>query len=122
MLVHFWQLVDYGVEASIPVLKTCVDCFTVRRSHPNTLQLEKLLALVFKRVLKLSNLGTLLSHALQDADVTPEFVHDLATALGFSVSDKITFALALVDFETSHAKTSGKIRYHFELYSSHSPP
>ncbi|KAF3523583.1 hypothetical protein F2Q69_00048859 [Brassica cretica] len=102
------QLVDYGVEASIPVLKTCVDCFTVRRSHPNTLQLEKLLALVFKRVLKLSNLGTLLSHALQDADVTPEFVHDLATALGFSVSDKITFALALVDFETSHAKTSGR--------------
>ncbi|XP_022553233.2 CCR4-NOT transcription complex subunit 1 isoform X1 [Brassica napus] len=102
------QLVDYGVEASIPVLKTCVDCFTVRRSHANTLQLEKLLALVFKRVLKLPNLGTLLSHALQDADVTPEFVRDLATALGFSVSDKITFALALVDFETSHAKTCGR--------------
>ncbi|KAG5379543.1 hypothetical protein IGI04_027385 [Brassica rapa subsp. trilocularis] len=102
------QLVDYGVEASVPVLKTCVDCFTVRRSHANTLQLEKLLALVFKRVLKLPNLGTLLSHALQDADVTPEFVRDFATALGFSVSDKITFALALVDFETSHAKTSGR--------------
>ena len=111
--VHFWQLVDYGVEASVPVLKTCVDCFTVRRSHANTLQLEKLLALVFKRVLKLPNLGTLLSHALQDADVTPEFVRDLATALGFSVSDKITFALALVDFETSHAKTCGKIKIWF---------
>ncbi|KAF8103354.1 hypothetical protein N665_0188s0292 [Sinapis alba] len=102
------QLVDNGVEASIPVLKTCVDSFTARRSHPNSLQLEKLLSLVFKRVFKLSNLGTVLSHALQDVEVTPEFVHDLTTALGFSVSDKITFALALADFETAHAKTTGR--------------
>ncbi|KAL0866576.1 hypothetical protein Bca101_045694 [Brassica carinata] len=102
------QLVDNGVEASMPVVKTCVDCFTVRRSRPNTLQLEKLLSMVFKRVFKLSNLGTLLSHALQDVEVTPEFVHDLTTSLGFSVSDKISFALALADFETSDAKTSGR--------------
>lgn len=109
MVVHFfWQLVDNGVEASVPVLKTCVDCFTARRSHPNTLQLEKVLSLVFKRVFRLSNLGTLLSHALRDVEVTPEFVHDLTNSLGFSVSDKISLALALADFETSHAKTIGK--------------
>ncbi|CAH8310228.1 unnamed protein product [Eruca vesicaria subsp. sativa] len=102
------QLVDCGVETSIPVLKTCFDCFTVRRSHPDTLQLEKLLSLVFKHVFKMPNLGTLLSHALQDVEVTPEFVTDLTTALGFSVSDKISFALALADFESSDAKTIGR--------------
>ncbi|KAJ0255219.1 CCR4-NOT transcription complex subunit 1 [Hirschfeldia incana] len=102
------QLVDNGVEASIAVLKTCVDCFTVRRSHPNTLQLEKLLSLVFKHVFESPNLGTLLSHALRDVEITPEFVRDLTTSLGFSVSDKINFALALAHFEASDAKTCGR--------------
>ncbi|KAF8111472.1 hypothetical protein N665_0074s0008 [Sinapis alba] len=103
------QLVDCGVETSIPVLKTCIDCFTARRSHPNTLQLEKLVSLVFKRVLKNSNLQTLISHALQDVvDVTDDFVDDLTNALGFSIPEKISFALVLADFERSDAKTSGR--------------
>ncbi|KAL0732249.1 hypothetical protein Bca4012_008458 [Brassica carinata] len=102
------QLVDYGVETSIPVLKTCLDCFTVRASHPNTLQLEKLLSLVFKRVLKTSNLQTLISHALQDVEVTNDFVDDLTNALSFSISEKISFALVLAAFDRSDAKTSGR--------------
>ncbi|KAF8113037.1 hypothetical protein N665_0058s0130 [Sinapis alba] len=103
------QLVDYGVETSIPVLKTCIDCFGARRSHPNTLQLEKLISLVFKRVLKNSNLGTLISHALKDVEeVTDEFVADLTTSLDFSISDKITLALSLVHFERSDANTTGR--------------
>lgn len=102
------QLVDFGVETTIPVLKTCLDCFTVRRSQADTLQLEKLLSLVFKRVMKKSNLGTLLSHALEDVEVTEKFVDDLTNALDFSISEKIGFGLALADFERSDAKTSGK--------------
>ncbi|CAH8358576.1 unnamed protein product [Eruca vesicaria subsp. sativa] len=103
------QLVDYGDETSIPVLKTCIDCFASRRSHPNTLQLEKLISLVFKPLLKLSNLGTLLSHALKDVvDVTEEFVHDLTTSLHFSISDKISFALSLADLDRSDAHTTGR--------------
>lgn len=102
------QLVDIGVETSIPVLKTCIDCFTVRASHPDALQLEKVVSLVFKRVLKNSNLQTLISHALQDADVTDHFVDDLTNSLGFSIPEKIRFALVLADFERSDAKTSGR--------------
>ena len=92
------QLVDYGIETSIPVLKTCLDCFAARRSHPNSSQLEKLISLVFKRVLKHSNL---ISHALQDVEVTDEFAADLTNALDFSISDKISFALSLVEFDSS---------------------
>ncbi|KAF2559245.1 hypothetical protein F2Q68_00012663 [Brassica cretica] len=82
----------------IPVLKTCLDCFAARRSHPNSSQLEKLISLVFKRVLKHSNL---ISHALQDVEVTDEFAADLTNALDFSISDKISFALSLVEFDSS---------------------
>uniref|UniRef100_A0A1J3EG21 CCR4-NOT transcription complex subunit 1 n=1 Tax=Noccaea caerulescens TaxID=107243 RepID=A0A1J3EG21_NOCCA len=102
------QLVDYEVETSIPVLKTCLDCFTARRSQPNALQLEKVVSLVFKRVMKLSNTGTLLSHALNDVELTDDFVDDLTNALRFSISEKISFGLALTDFERSDAKTSGR--------------
>ncbi|KAH0905329.1 hypothetical protein HID58_037156, partial [Brassica napus] len=94
------QLVEYGVETSIPVLKTCLDCFAARRSHPNTSQLEKLISLVFKRVLKHSNL---ISHALQDVEVTDEFVADLTNALDFSISDKISFALSLAESDDATA-------------------
>ncbi|KAF2546740.1 hypothetical protein F2Q70_00019094 [Brassica cretica] len=92
------QLVEYGVETSIPVLKTCLDCFAARRSHPNSSQLEKLISLVFKRVLKHYNL---ISHALRDVEVTDEFVADLTNALDFSISDKISFALSLAEFDSS---------------------
>ncbi|EOA39181.1 hypothetical protein CARUB_v10012145mg [Capsella rubella] len=102
------QLFDFGVETSVPVLKTCLDCFTVRKSQPNTLQLEKVVSLVFKRVMKLSNLGTLLSHALKDVELTQVFVDDLTNTLEFSTSDKISFALALTDFERLDAKTTGR--------------
>ncbi|ESQ36840.1 hypothetical protein EUTSA_v10006521mg [Eutrema salsugineum] len=105
---EIYQLVDNGVETSIPVLKTCLDCFTVRRSQPNTLQLEKVVSLVFKRVMKKANLGTVISHALNDVEVTEEFVVDLTNALDFSLSEKIIFGLALADFERSDAKTSGR--------------
>ncbi|KAL1217144.1 hypothetical protein V5N11_021478 [Cardamine amara subsp. amara] len=102
------ELVDFGVETSIPVLKTCLDCFTVRRSHANTLQLEKVVSLVFKRLLKLSNFGTLLSHALKDIEAIQEVVDDLTNALDFSISEKISFGLALADFERFDAKTCGR--------------
>ncbi|CAH2039394.1 unnamed protein product [Thlaspi arvense] len=102
------QLVDNGSETSLPVLKTCLDYFTARKSHPNTLQLEKVVSSVFKRVMKNSNLGSLLSHALKDVEVTEEFVDDLTNSLNFSHSEKISFALALVDFQTSDAKTIGR--------------
>ncbi|KFK42579.1 hypothetical protein AALP_AA1G013800 [Arabis alpina] len=102
------QLVDVGVDASIPVLKTCLHCFTVRTSHGNTLQLEKVVSLVFKRVMKNPNLGTVLSHALKDVELTEEFVDDLTNALDFSISEKIAFGLALADFERSDAKTTGR--------------
>ncbi|WZZ19713.1 hypothetical protein YC2023_112802 [Brassica napus] len=102
------QLVDVGIETSIPALKTCIDCFTVRRSHPNALQLEKLVSLVFKRVLNNSdNLQTLISNALQDVELTDEFVDDLTNALGFTIPEKISVALVLADSERSDAKTSG---------------
>ncbi|KAJ0235619.1 Transcription regulator [Hirschfeldia incana] len=101
------QLVDIGIETSVPVLKMCVDCFTVRRSHPNASQLEKLLSLIFKRVLKNSNLQTLISHALEDVEVTDAFVDELTNALGFSIPEKVSFALVLADSERSDAKTSG---------------
>lgn len=102
------QLVDVGIETSIPALKTCIDCFTVRRSHPNALQLEKLVSLVFKRVLNNSNnLQTLISHALQDVEVTDDFVDDLTNALGFSIPEKVSVALVLADSERSDAKSSG---------------
>ncbi|VVA89571.1 unnamed protein product [Arabis nemorensis] len=102
------QFVDFGVETSIPVLKTCLDVFTLRRSQANALQLEKVVSLVFKRVMKISNLGTVLSHAFKDVEVTDEFVHDLTNALDLTSSEKIGFALALADFERSDAKTSGR--------------
>ncbi|CAN6981983.1 unnamed protein product [Brassica rapa subsp. trilocularis] len=103
------QLVDVGIETSIPALKTCIDCFTVRRSHPNALQLEKLVSLVFKRVLNNSdNLQTLISNALQDVELTDEFVDDLTNALGFTIPEKISVSLVLADSERSDAKTSGR--------------
>ncbi|KAG7644767.1 CCR4-Not complex Not1 subunit [Arabidopsis thaliana x Arabidopsis arenosa] len=102
------QFVDFGVETSIPVLKTCLDCFTARRSHPNSLQLEKVVSLLFKHVLKLSNLATLLPHALNDFELTQESVDDLTTTLNFSISENIGFALALTDFERLDAKTTGR--------------
>ncbi|XP_019098237.1 PREDICTED: CCR4-NOT transcription complex subunit 1-like isoform X9 [Camelina sativa] len=103
------QLFDFGVETSIPVLKTCLDCFTVRKSQPDTLlQLEKVVSLVFKRVMKLPNLGTLLSHALKDVELTQSFLDDLTDTLEFSVSDKIAFALALTVFDRLDAKTTGR--------------
>ncbi|CAN8296001.1 unnamed protein product [Cochlearia groenlandica] len=101
-------LVDKGVETSIPVLKACLDCFTVRISNPNALQLEKVISLVFKRVLKSPNLATLLSHALNDVDLTLEFVDDFANSLLFSTSERIAFGLSLSDFERSDAKTTGR--------------
>lgn len=63
---------------------------------------------MFKRVLKMSNLGTLLSHALKDVELTQVFVDDLTNTLEFSISEKIGFALALTDFERLDAKATGK--------------
>ncbi|KAF2546741.1 hypothetical protein F2Q70_00019095 [Brassica cretica] len=100
----------------IPVLKTCLDCFAARRSHPNSSQLEKLISLVFKRVLKHSNL---ISHALQDVEVTDEFAADLTNALDFSISDKISFALSLVEFDSSDdANAASKLPSSFRLWEN----
>ncbi|AAC24379.1 Similar to yeast general negative regulator of transcription subunit 1 [Arabidopsis thaliana] len=71
-------------------------------------QLEKVVSLLFKHVLKLSNLATLLPHALNDFELTQESVDDLTTTLNFSISENIGFALALTDFERLDAKTTGR--------------
>ncbi|CAN6860963.1 unnamed protein product [Brassica oleracea] len=66
------EFFDYGVETSICVLKTCFTFW--KGGHTNTLQLENVVSLVLKRVLEMPNFATLLSCALQDFEVTPEFV------------------------------------------------
>ncbi|KAF2537557.1 hypothetical protein F2Q68_00018501 [Brassica cretica] len=66
------EFFDHGVETSICVLKTCFTFW--KGGHTNTLQLENVVSLVLKRVLEMPNFATLLSCALQDFEVTPEFV------------------------------------------------
>lgn len=72
MIQSSLQFFDYGVETSICVLKTCFTFW--KGGHTNTLQLENVVSLVLKRVLEMPNFATLLSCALQDFEVTPEFV------------------------------------------------
>ncbi|KAF8048219.1 hypothetical protein N665_2608s0005 [Sinapis alba] len=85
------EFFDYGVETSICVLKTC---FTFWKCHTNTLHLQNVVSLVLKRVLQMPNFATLLSCALQDFEVTPEF----ASAFHFSPTQR---------FDRSDAISSG---------------
>ncbi|XP_019058124.1 PREDICTED: CCR4-NOT transcription complex subunit 1 isoform X2 [Tarenaya hassleriana] len=102
------EFVDRGVEASVPVLATCLGCLTFKKSQVNRLQLEKVVSPVFKHAMKKPNFGTTLSQALKDVEVTEDFVDDLANALCLSTSEKIGFGLALSDLERSDARTSGR--------------
>ncbi|KAF3583288.1 hypothetical protein F2Q69_00025546 [Brassica cretica] len=95
---HARFLLESFSDSEVDSIAQEIYCFAARRSHPNSSQLEKLISLVFKRVLKHSNL---ISHALQDVEVTDEFAADLTNALDFSISDKISFALSLVEFDSS---------------------
>ncbi|KAL1213558.1 hypothetical protein V5N11_000630 [Cardamine amara subsp. amara] len=102
------ELFEYGFETSIYVLKTCLHCFTFRKSQENTLQLENIISFVLKRVLHKPNFESLLSHALNDVEVTQEFVNDMATALHLSTTEKILLGLALTYSEQSDASTTGR--------------
>lgn len=111
------QFFEYGFETSICVLKTCLLCFTFRKSQANSLQLENVISFVLKRVLHKPNFESLLSHAFKDVEVTQDFVNDLATALHLSTTERIRLGLALTYSERSDASTTGNIHLFNVLFS-----
>ncbi|KAL6321921.1 hypothetical protein AAG906_035821 [Vitis piasezkii] len=103
------QFIEYGYEASILLLQTCLDHMNFHGGDMNDMQLKPdVLAAIFRYLLDKPNFSTVLCEALRSSVIGEGFLGEFCNVLQFSVSEKIGLGLALADSENGDVRTSGQ--------------
>ncbi|KAM7274567.1 hypothetical protein ACFE04_016433 [Oxalis oulophora] len=108
VLQELRQFVEYGVEGSILVLRSCLDHLISHRNDSSNMHLELVLASIFKHIMDKPNFTTVFCQSLGSAQISEDFFQNVSNALNLSVSEKIVISLALTDSENSDTRLCGK--------------
>ncbi|XP_022770231.1 CCR4-NOT transcription complex subunit 1-like isoform X3 [Durio zibethinus] len=115
------QFFEYGIEGSILVLQTCLDCL---HSHmtDSKLQSEQVIASIFRHAMDKPNFCTVFCHSLRSMDISEDFLENFSKAIQLSVSEKIGLSLALFDSESPDIRMCGKNFCMAQIEELHSNP
>ncbi|XP_059434806.1 uncharacterized protein LOC132167794 isoform X1 [Corylus avellana] len=102
------QFVEYGVEGSIMLLQACIDHLNSYGTDSKNMQLELVVASIFRYLLDQPNFSTVFFESLRNAEINEGTLENFSNALHLSVSEKIAIGLALSDSENLEARMSGK--------------
>ncbi|KAK9274352.1 hypothetical protein L1049_019166 [Liquidambar formosana] len=101
------KFIEYGIEGSILVLQICLDCLNRHREDLNYMQLDLVLASIFKYILDKPNFSTVFCQSL-NSTISEEFLESLSNALNLATSEKIGIGLALSDSDNLDIRMCGK--------------
>jgi len=103
--ISFWQFVEYGVEGSIMLLQTCMDQLNFFGTDSKNMQLESVVASIFRYLLDKPNFSTVFFESLRNTEINEGTLENFSDALHLSVSEKIAIGLALSDSENLEVKS-----------------
>ncbi|XP_039063628.1 CCR4-NOT transcription complex subunit 1-like isoform X2 [Hibiscus syriacus] len=115
------QLIDYGIEGSILVLQTCLDCLNSHKADSRNLQFEQVVASTFRHAMDKPNFCTVFCQSLS-MDISEDFLENFSKAMQFSMSEKIGIGLALSDSENPDTRICGKNFCMAQVEELHSNP
>lgn len=115
--ISFWQFVEYGVEGSIMLLQTCIDHLNFYGRDSKNMQLESVVASIFRYLLDKPNFSTVFFESLRNTEIKEGTLEDFSNSLHLSVSEKIAIGLALSDSENPEARMSGRFQFQVEVKS-----
>ncbi|XWS35646.1 hypothetical protein CRYUN_Cryun20dG0014500 [Craigia yunnanensis] len=116
------QFIEYGIEGSILVLQTCLDCLNSHKTDTKNLQSEQVLASIFRHAMDKPNFCTVFCQSLRNMDISEDFLDNLSKAMRLSVSEKIGIGLALSDSENADTRMCGKNFCMAQIEELHSNP
>ncbi|KAL4353352.1 hypothetical protein GQ457_06G032980 [Hibiscus cannabinus] len=115
------QFFDYGVEGSIVVLQACLDCLNSHKTDSTNLQVEQVVASIFRHAMGNPNFCTVFCQSLS-MDISEDFLENFSKAMQFSLSEKIGIGLALSDSENPDTRICGKNFCMAQVEELHSNP
>lgn len=105
------QLISYGPDGSIILLRSCLEQVNLAENDQNLQVKLDLLAIVIRDLIRQPNLGTVLCEALQNLpSVSEEFLANLCRALDLSLSEQLALGLALADAEDNSQRQQGEYK------------
>ncbi|KAE8699711.1 transcription factor UNE10-like [Hibiscus syriacus] len=115
------QFIDYGIEGSILVLQTCLDCLNSHKTDSRNLQFEQVVASTFRHAMEKPNFCTVFCQSLS-MDISEDFLDNFSKSMQFSMSEKIGVGLALSDSENPDTRICGKKFCMAQVEELHSNP
>ncbi|XVF79827.1 hypothetical protein PTKIN_Ptkin15bG0021000 [Pterospermum kingtungense] len=116
------QFIEYGIEGSVVVLQTCLDCLNSHSTDTKNSQSEQVVALIFRHAMGKSNFCTVFCQSLRNMDITEDFLENFSKAMRFSMSEKIGIGLALSESENADTRMCGKNFCMAQIEELHSNP
>lgn len=107
--VYSWQFIEYGIEESVVVLQTCLDCLNSHSTDTENLQSEQVVASIVRHAMDKPNFCTVLCQSLINLDISENFLENFSKAMRFTASEKIAIGLALSDSENADTRMCGKL-------------
>ncbi|XP_007052185.2 PREDICTED: CCR4-NOT transcription complex subunit 1 [Theobroma cacao] len=105
---ELFQFIEYGIEGSILVLQTCLDCLNSHKTDAKNLQSDQVVAAIFRHTMDKPNFCTVFCQSLRSTDISEEFLLNFSKTMQLSVSEKIGIGLALSDSENPDTRMCGK--------------
>ncbi|XP_054784760.1 uncharacterized protein LOC129291440 isoform X2 [Prosopis cineraria] len=102
------QIIEYGTDGSILLLKTCLDHLNYVRNDLKDMPQVSILAAVIKYLLDKPNFSTVFSESLKTIEISESFLEKFSSGLQLSLLEKITIGLALSDSENVDTRLCGK--------------
>ncbi|GMI99089.1 hypothetical protein like AT1G02080 [Hibiscus trionum] len=116
------QFIEYGIEGSILVLQTCLDCLSSPKTDSKNLQSEQVVGSIFRHAMGKPNFCTVFCQSLRSMDISEDFLENFSKVLQLSLSEKIAVGLALSDSENPEARMCGKNFCMYQIEELHSNP
>lgn len=99
------------------LLQTCMDQLNFFGTDSKNMQLESVVASIFRYLLDKPNFSTVFFESLRNTEINEGTLENFSDALHLSVSEKIAIGLALSDSENLEARMSGKFQFQVEVKS-----
>lgn len=111
LVLHWYQLTEYGLDGSVILLRICVEQVHLREAEVPNLQLKlELLACVLRRLVHQPNFSTIFCEAVRQivSQSDDNFLGSLSQSLNLTLPEQIRIGLALLDAEDLKYRQEGK--------------